>query len=130
MSFTYDDESDPGGYPIPPDAPIEGGAGSSGDRHILVLDSDSCRLYELYAAYPNEDGSWAAGSGAIYDLASHALRPAGWTSADAAGLPILPGLVRYDEAASGTITHAIRFNRATHTTSLRMAGPAPGRALG
>jgi hypothetical protein len=109
VTFDYDDESDPGPYPVPADAPIEGGAGSDGDRHVLVLDRDNCILYELYYAYPQGDGSWTAGSGAIYDLKSNALRPAGWTSADAAGLPILPGLVRYDEVASGEIDHALRF---------------------
>ncbi|HQU48735.1 MAG TPA: hypothetical protein PLM09_06345 [Casimicrobiaceae bacterium] len=109
VRFEYDDESDAGPYPIPAGAPIEGGAASTGDRHVLVVEASTCRLYELYAAYPNADGSWRAGSGAIYDLGGHALRPAGWTSADAAGLPILPGLVRYDEAASGEIAHALRF---------------------
>jgi hypothetical protein len=109
VSFEYSDESDPGPYPIPPNPPIEGGSQSSGDRHVLVLDQAACKLYELYAAYPNSDGSWRAGSGAIYDLRGYALRPDGWTSADAAGLPILPGLVRYDEVAAGEIRHAIRF---------------------
>ena len=109
VSFGYADESDAGPYPIPPDAPIEGGEGSTGDRHVLVLDADNCILYELYDAYPKSDGSWDAGSGAIFDLGSHALRPEGWTSADAAGLPILPGLVRYEEVMAGEITHAIRF---------------------
>lgn len=109
VEFAYAEESDPGPYPIPPDAPIEGGPDSSGDRHVLVVDGDQCLLYELYDAYPQPDGSWEAGSGAIFDLRSHALRPAGWTSADAAGLPILPGLVRYDEVAAGAITHALRF---------------------
>ena len=109
VTFEYADESDPGPYPIPPDAPIEGGPRASGDRHILVLDRDACRLYETWSTYPNADGSWRAGSGAIFDLRSHALRPDGWTSADAAGLPILPGLVRYDEVAAGEIAHAIRF---------------------
>lgn len=109
VTFQYDDESDPGPYPVPPDAPIEGGPNSAGDRHVLVLDREKCVLYELYSAYPQHDGSWQAGSGAIFDLSSHALRPDGWTSADAAGLPILPGLVRYDEVAAGEITHAIRF---------------------
>jgi hypothetical protein len=109
VTFDYDDESDPGPYPVPPDAPIEGGPNSSGDRHVLIVENDNCLLYELFAAYPQEDGSWQAGSGAIFDLNSHALRPDSWTSADAAGLPILPGLVRYDEVASGEITHAIRF---------------------
>ena len=109
VSFDYSDESDPGPYPIPSDAPIEGGPASSGDRHVLVLDQDNCVLYELYDAQPQTGGSWHAGSGAIFDLNSQALRPAGWTSADAAGLPILPGLVRYDEVAAGEIRHAIRF---------------------
>jgi hypothetical protein len=105
----WDDESDPGPYPVPDDAPIEGGADSDGDRHVIVVDEGACRLYELYAAYPNDDGSWEAASGAMWDLRSHALRTAGWTSADAAGLPILPGLVRYDEVAAGRVDHAIRM---------------------
>lgn len=109
VSFTYDDESDPGPYPIPPDGPIEGGPDGDGDRHVLIIDRDNCVLYELFAAYPQADGSWRAGSGAIFPLDSNALRPNGWTSADAAGLPILPGLVRYDEVAAGAIDHAIRF---------------------
>jgi hypothetical protein len=108
VSFDYADESDPGPYLIPPNPHIEGGPNSSGDRHILLLDRSACRLYELYSAYPTAEG-WQAGSGAIYDLNSNALRPSGWTSADAAGLPILPGLIRYDEVASGKILHAIRF---------------------
>jgi hypothetical protein len=104
VSFTYDDESDPGPYPVPANAPIEGGSGSSGDRHVLIVDRDACRLWELYSAYPQSGGaSWAAGSGATWDLNSNAMRPLGWTSGDAAGLPILPGLVRYDEVASGDI---------------------------
>jgi len=109
ITFDYAAESDPGPYPIPPDAEIEGGASSSGDRHVLVLDSDSCILYETWSTYPHQDGSWAAGSGAVFDLRSNDLRTDGWTSADAAGLPILPGLVRYDEVAGGEIAHAIRF---------------------
>ena len=110
VSFDYADESDAGPYPIPPSAPIEGGPASSGDRHVLVVDRDACRLWELYSAYPQNGGaSWSAGSGATWDLRSNAMRPAGWTSGDAAGLPILPGLVRYDEVASGTIDHVIRF---------------------
>lgn len=109
ISFDYADESDAGPYPIPTDAPIEGGAQSDGDRHILVLDKDHCTLYETWDSHPQSDGSWQAGSGAIFELKSHALRTAGWTSADAAGLPILPGLVRYDEVASGEIRHALRF---------------------
>lgn len=109
VSFLYADESDPGPYPIPPDAPIEGGEDGTGDRHVLVLDRDDCVLYELFYAFLQGDGTWTAGSGAIFDLDSNTLRPRGWTSADAAGLPILPGLVRYDEVASGEIRHALRF---------------------
>ncbi len=109
VSFDYADESDPGPYPIPADAPIEGGSDSTGDRHVLVIDSTNCKLYELWDAFPQTGGSWQAGSGAIFDLNSDRLRPAGWTSADAAGLPIYPGLVRYDEVASGEIIHAVRF---------------------
>ena len=109
MSFQYADESDAGPYPIPANAPIEGGAASSGDRHVIVVQSGTCKLYETFASYPQGDGSWKAGSGATWSLTSDALRPAGWTSADAAGLPILPGLVRYDEVAAGAIDHAIRF---------------------
>jgi hypothetical protein len=109
ITFEYDDQSEPGPYPIPTDAPIEGGPDSDGDRHILLVDRDNCILYEVFAAYPQGDGSWEAGSGAIFDLKKHDLRPETWTSADAAGLPILPGLVRYDEVTSGEIRHAIRF---------------------
>lgn len=109
VSFVYAGESDPGPYPIPPDAPVEGNPAGSGDRHVLVLDRDACKLYELYAAVRQPDNSWRAGSGAVFDLNSHALRPETWTSADAAGLPILPGLVRYDEVAAGEIAHALRF---------------------
>jgi hypothetical protein len=110
IHFTaYGDQSDKGPYPIPPGAPIEGGASSSGDRHVLVLQAGACRLYELYSAYPNADGSWNAGSGAVFDLRSNRLRPDGWTSADAAGLSIFAGLIRYDEIQRGYIDHAIRF---------------------
>mgnify|MGYP005854328003 FL=1 len=109
VTFDYDDESDPGPYPVPPDAPIEGGLESDGDRHVLIVDRDRCLLYELFYAYPQPDGSWQAGSGAVFDLKSNALRQAGWTSADAAGLSILPGLVRYEEVAAGEIKHALRF---------------------
>ena len=110
VTFDYADESDPGPYPIPPDAPIEGGPNSSGDRHVLVVDRDNCRLWETWSSYPQNGGtSWTAGSGATWDLRSNAMRPLGWTSGDAAGLPILPGLVRYDEILTGTIDHAIRF---------------------
>lgn len=110
IHFTdYGDESDSDPMPIPPDALIEGGADSDGDRHVIVLDDENCVLYELFYAFPNDDGSWDAASAAIYDLTSHELRPLYWTSADAAGLPILPGLVRYDEIEAGRINHAIRF---------------------
>jgi hypothetical protein len=110
ISFYYSDESDPGPYPIPPDAPIEGGPQATGDRHILVIDKSACKLYEVFDAHPQSGGaSWNAGSGAVFDLNSNALRPLGWTSADAAGLPIFPGLVRYEEVAAGEIRHALRF---------------------
>lgn len=105
VNFDYYSESDPGPYPIPPSPSIEGGD----DRHLLVVDRGNCVLYELYRAILQPDGSWHAGSGAIFDLKSYQLRPETWTSADAAGLPILPGLVRYEEVASGEINHAIRF---------------------
>jgi hypothetical protein len=109
INFTaYGDESDPGPYPIPLNAPIEGGANSDGDRHVLVLRQGECKLYELYRAFPVGAG-WAADSGAVFDFKSNGLRPDTWTSADAAGLPILPGLVTYDEVASGEIKHALRF---------------------
>jgi len=104
VSFDYDDESDPGPYPIPSNPKIEGGS----DHHLLVLQTDNCVLYELYDAEKTVAG-WRAGSGAVFDLNDYRLRPDGWTSADAAGLPILPGLVRYDEVAAGEIKHAIRF---------------------
>lgn len=112
VPVTFDDpsESDPGPYPIPPGAPIQGGPSSTGDRHVIILDKDHWILYELYDAYPESDGSWHASSGAVFNLNSDALRPAGWTSADAAGLPILPGLVRYDEVVgTGGIDHALIF---------------------
>jgi hypothetical protein len=106
----YGDESDPGPFPLPPRAPIEGGNGSDGDRHVLVVDRSACKLYELYRAFyaAKPRPHWNADSGTAWDLRSAARRPEGWTSADAAGLPIFPGLVRYDEAASGRIDHAIR----------------------
>jgi hypothetical protein len=114
VTFSYAGESDPGPYPIPPNAPIEDGPNSTGDRHVLVIDRDNWILYELFYAFPQPDGSWQAGSGAIFNLNSDALRPAGWTSADAAGLPIFPGLVRYDEAVlRGVISHAFRFTART-----------------
>jgi hypothetical protein len=102
----YGDESDPGPYPIPLTAPIEGDG--VGDAHVLAVDRDHCRLYELYGASAGSSG-WTAASGAVFDLTSNALRPEGWTSADAAGLPIFPGLARYDEVQSGHIDHALRF---------------------
>jgi hypothetical protein len=112
VQFKYADESDPGPYPIPPNAPIEGGpdAKKGTDRHVLVFDRDNWKLYETFSSFPEGDGSWKASSGAIFDLKSNKLRPAGWTSADAAGLPILPGLVRYDEVIDQKkIEHALRF---------------------
>ena len=121
VTFAYRDESDPGPYPIPPHAPIEGGPEGKGDRHLLLLDRDNHKLYELFSLYPpgkkreGEDekansAGWRAGSGAIFDLNTNAPRPAGWTSADAAGLPIFPGLVRYDEVREQKeIRHALRF---------------------
>lgn len=112
IEFEYREESDPGPYPIPPDAAIEGGPKSDGDRHVLVVDRDHARLYELFAAYPRDGGrSWKAGSGATWDLnkVSVGQRPRGWTSADAAGLPVLAGLVRYEEVEQGAVRHAFRF---------------------
>ena len=111
VSFDYADESDPGPYPIPATAPIEGGPNGDGDRHVLVVDTAAWKLYELYDAHPVSGGvRWTAGSGAVFDLTTGAPRPAGWTSADAAGLPIFPGLVRYDEAVlRRRIDHALRF---------------------
>lgn len=106
--FDYADESDPGPYPFDGATAIEGGQDATGDRHALMLNRESCVLYELYDARWN-GGAPTAGSGAVFDLRQNALRPATWTSADAAGLPIFPGLVRYDEVVSGTIRHAIRF---------------------
>jgi hypothetical protein len=106
----YGEESDPGPFPVPPRAPVEGGNRSDGDRHVLVVDRSRCVLYELYRAFFKRGGAphWNADSGARWDLRSTALRPDSWTSADAAGLPILPGLVRYDEVAVGHLDHAIR----------------------
>ena len=116
VSFYYADESDPGPYPIPVDPPIEGGPDGEGDRHIIMVDMDNCMLYELFDAWPPgrgnnpRDDRWYAGSGAIFDMTSNTLRPDYWSSADAAGLPIFPGLVRYAEAVGhGQINHALRF---------------------
>ena len=123
VSFQYASESDRGRYPLPRGVPIEGGYGSSGDRHVIVVDRSSCLDYELFAAYPHDGGRrWSAGSGAIFNLRSDHLRPAGWTSADAAGLPILPGLARYDEVARGQIDHALRFT--APCTAARYVYPA------
>jgi hypothetical protein len=108
VRFGYADESDKAPYPIPKSVHIEGGAQSDGDRHALLLDRSACKLYELYDLH-GSGSSWTAGSGAIWNLRSNRLRPAGWTSADAAGLPIFPGLARYDEVARGVIDHALRF---------------------
>ena len=108
VRFQYADESDKGAYPIPKSVHIEGGAQSDGDRHALLVDKDACKLYELYDLR-HAGAGWSAGSGAIFDLRSNKLRPAGWTSADAAGLPLFPGLARYDEVARGVIDHALRF---------------------
>jgi hypothetical protein len=108
IDFTeFGKESEPGPYPIPPGAPVEG-AGEEGDRHVLVLQRGSCKLYELYGAKRHGSG-WEAGSGAVFNLRSNALRPEGWTSADAAGLPIMPLLVRYPEVRAGRIDHALRM---------------------
>lgn len=123
VTFDYDDESDHAPYKIPSNAPIEGGPSSNGDRHIIVIDRDNWVLYELFYAFPSGNG-WHAGSGAIFDLNSNALRPAGWTSADAAGLPIFPGLVRYDEVVEQKeIKHALRFT----VSRSRRAYVAPAR---
>jgi hypothetical protein len=106
----YGDESDPGPMPIPKNAPIEGDPNpGNGDRHVLILDRDNCWLYELYSSYPQKNGSWDAGSGAVWDLLNNEQRPYTWTSADAAGLSVFAGLARYDEVASGQIQHALRF---------------------
>ena len=135
----YPDESDPGPMPIPASAPVEGGSGSTGDRHVLVLDRDACLLYELYRAFRQSDGSWTADSTAVWDLKSNTLRPHGWTSADAAGLPVFPGLARYDEVVAGAIPHALRFTvptsrrayvlPATHWASSTTSTSAPPMGL-
>jgi hypothetical protein len=113
IRFTaYGDESDAGPYPIPQTAPIEGGPSGSGDRHVLVVNRDNNRLYEMFISYAVGSNTWTADSGALFHLDSNTVRPGGqpgWTSADAAGLPIFPGLVRYDEASAGAIRHALRF---------------------
>ena len=123
VTFMYASESNPGPYPIPRDAQIEGGPSSTGDRHVIVVDTGNCTDYEMWASYPKDGGaSWQAGSGAIFPLTSNKLRPATWTSADAAGLPILPGLVRPDEVKAGVIDHAIRVT--VPCTDTRFIWPA------
>lgn len=146
VEFMYADESDPGPYPIPADPPIEGGPDGDGDRHIIMVDRDACMLYELFWAWPPGEGEnpyddrWYAGSGAIFDLTSNELRPDYWTSADAAGLPIFPGLVRHEEAVEdGVIDHALRFtvsssraafiHPATHYASSSTDGDLPPMGL-
>jgi hypothetical protein len=126
ITFTaYGEESDPGPYPVPPDAPIEGGPNGTGDRHVIIIDRDNWKLYELFAASPvNKGASWEAEGGAVFNLNTNADRPAGWTSADAAGLPIFPGLVRYDEVHElKEIAHALRFT----AQRTRQAYVAPAR---
>jgi hypothetical protein len=108
-TFLYASESDPGPYAVPFDAPIEGGSSSNGDRHAIAVDRESCMLYELYKSYPNVGGKWKADSGVVANLTSYALRPATWTSADAAGLLIFPSLIKYEDVVAGEIKHAIRF---------------------
>ena len=113
VTFRYKSESDKGPYPIPKKVKREAGS----DHHILIVDKDACKLYELFAAAKSASGAWSAGSGAIWSLRLNRLRPDGWTSADAAGLPILPGLARYDEVAAGIIAHALRFTAPTTRTT-------------
>jgi hypothetical protein len=125
VHFTYASESDGVGYPLGSDSLIEGGAGADGDRHVLIVDRKTCRLFELYDVH-HSSGRWAAGSGATWSLNSNKLRPAGWTSADAAGLPILPGLLRLDEVKAGHVDHAIRFT--TNITDRRYIWPARHQA--
>ncbi len=121
VSFQYADESDRVRYPLGPDTRIEGGRSSDGDRHAIIVETGTCRLYELYAARVR-NGRWVAGSGAVWSLRSNRLRPDGWTSADAACLPILPGLLRWTEVRAGRVDHAIRFT--TDVTSRWHLWPA------
>jgi hypothetical protein len=122
VAFDYASESDQVKYPLGADTKIEGGANSGGDMHAIMINASTCELYETWDTRQVAGGSWAAGSGAVWNLASDALRPAGWTSADAAGLPIMPGLLRYDEVLAGNIDHAIRFT--TNITSTAYVWPA------
>jgi hypothetical protein len=123
----YGDESDPGPFPIPPDAPVEGNG--VGDSHVIVVDIENKKLYELYNASKTANG-WGASSGALFDLTSNAFRTDGWTSADAAGLPIFPGLVRYDEIAKGEIDHPIRFTLGSSKVSRSYIDPARHKVNG
>jgi hypothetical protein len=125
VHFDYASESDRGPYPLDSDTKIEGGSTASGDRHAVIVDKSTCRLYETFATRKSGT-AWYAGSGAIWNLKSNALRPRTWTSADAAGLPILPGLLRYDEVAAGSVDHAIRFT--TDKTDRRYLWPARHQA--
>ncbi|MBV9290934.1 MAG: hypothetical protein JO222_00680 [Frankiales bacterium] len=125
VRFTYASESDRVRYPLGPDSKIEGGRNAGGDRHVLIVNKDTCRLYELFDVHHTARG-WTAGSGATWSLTSNKLRPADWTSADAAGLPILPGLLRLDEVKAGHVDHAIRFT--TNLTQRRYIWPARHQA--
>jgi hypothetical protein len=125
VSFSYADESDKVRYPLGSDSKIEGGSSAGGDRHVILVNKDSCRLYELWNVHHTAHG-WTAGSGATWSLTSDKLRPKGWTSADAAGLAILPGLLRLDEVKAGYVDHAIRFT--TNCTSRRFIWPARHQA--
>jgi hypothetical protein len=120
--FQYASESNRVTYPLGSDTKIEGGAGATGDRHAIIVDKDTCKLYETWNTKKSSTGHWHAGSGAVWSLTSNALRPKGWTSADAAGLPILPGLLRWDEVKAGHVDHAIRFT--TDMTSTHFVWPA------
>jgi hypothetical protein len=122
VTFEYREESDPGPYPIPAGALVEGGPNADGDRHVILLDTAACTVWELFDARPQGDGSWRAGSGAVFNLRSNALRRAGWTSADAAGLSVYAGLVRYEEVAAGRIDHVLRMTAAR--TQKRYVWPA------
>ena len=128
MTFMYASESDPGPYPFPPNALVEGGANSGGDMHVLVVDTGTCTLYETWSSQYVAPG-WSCGSGATFDLASNMLRPDGWTSADAAGLPVLPGLVKVSEVQAGVVAHAMRFTmNSTQQAYIHPATHAAGTA--
>jgi hypothetical protein len=128
MTFDYADQSDMGPYPFPADAKIEGGAGSGGDMHVLVVQTGGCSLYETWSSKYVAPG-WSCGSGAVFKLSSNALRPDGWTSGDAAGLPILPGLVKVSEVMAGAVNHAVRFTmNSTQQAYIHPAVHAAGKA--